>query len=98
MRGDVDVESGRAQRGEIRNRGFGTWQYDEIGVARQHAACAHANKLDARLGLERIEIVEIGDMRQDRHRDPEAPLFLPRESGGGKDPAAPTPARPPPAA
>ena len=41
----------------------------EIGIAGQRRARPHANEIDRGLGIERIEIVEIGDVRQDRHRD-----------------------------
>ena len=69
MRGDIDVESRRAQRGEIGDGRFRSGQNDQIGVAGQRRTRPHANELDRGLGVERIEIVEIGDMRQDRHGD-----------------------------
>ena len=43
---------------------------DEIADRQRRAALDH-DQLDVWLRRERIEIVEIGDMRQERHRDPD---------------------------
>ena len=69
MREDVDIEARLAQRGEIGDGRLGARQDNEIGVARQRIARPHPHQLDGRLGVERIEIVEIGDMRQQRNGD-----------------------------
>ena len=65
-----------AQRGEVGDRRLRARQDDEIGVARQRRARPHRDQLDRGLGVERIEIVEVGDVRQDRHRDAHARLRL----------------------
>ena len=59
----------RAQRREIADGGLGARQQDQVGIARQRVA--GLDQLDAhiRLGAQRVEIVEIGDARQPRHRD-----------------------------
>src|SRR5580704_19180075 len=81
----VDVESSIAQSCEISDRRFRAWQYDEIGVAGDRAARSNANDFNRRLGIERIEIVEIGNVRQDRHSDPDScarlrwPVLLQRQ-------------------
>ena len=69
MRDDVDIEARLAQRGEVGDGRLGARQDNEIGVARERLARPHPHELDARLGVERIEIVEIGDMRQQRNGD-----------------------------
>ena len=73
MRGDVDVEAGAAQSRKIRDRRLRAGQHDEIGIARERRTRPHAHQINRGLGRERIEIVEIGDVRQDRHRDFDAP-------------------------
>ena len=70
MRGNIDVESGSAQRGKIGDGRLRAGQHDEIGVARKRLARPHVNEIDVGLSIERIEIVEIRDMRQDGNDDP----------------------------
>ena len=92
MGGDVDVEAGGAQRRKIGDCRLRAGQHDQIGVAGQRAAGPHADEFDRGLGIERIEIVEIGDVRQDRHGDAYARVFLRRPA------VRRAPAHPPPAA
>ncbi len=81
MRGDVDMEPGGAQRLKIGDGRLRTGQQNQVGVAGQRYSRPDANELDSRLGIERIEIVEIGDVRQDRHRDAQARVGLCRPRG-----------------
>src|SRR5262245_64026557 len=78
MRVNVDIEAGFAERGKAGHGRPGARQDDEIGIAGQRLAGADAIETDRRLGLERVEIVEIGDMRQDGDGDPEARAGLRR--------------------
>ena len=77
MRGDVDVEAGAAQNREIGDRRLRAGQHHEIGIARERRTRPHVHQIDRGLGRERIEVVEVGDVRQDRHRDFDAPGVLP---------------------
>ena len=69
MRGDVDVKAGGAQRSEIGDGRLRARQDHKIDVAGQCRSGPQPDQIDRRLGLQRIEIIEIGDVRQDRHRD-----------------------------
>src|SRR5262249_49020007 len=62
-------KSGFPERREVRDRRLRSWQNHEVGVARQCRAWSDLDEFDGRFGLKRIEVVEIGDVRQDRHRD-----------------------------
>ena len=73
MRGDVDVEAGAAQNRKIRDRRLRAGQHHEIGIARERRTRPHVLQINRGLGRERIEVVEVGDVRQDRHRDFYAP-------------------------
>ena len=77
MRGDVDVEAGVAQRVQARDGRLRARQDHEIDVARQRRAGMNADQIDIGLRLQRIEIVEIGDLRQDRHGDLQLGAFAP---------------------
>ena len=78
MRGNIDVESGGAQHRKVGDGRFRAGQHHEIGVAGQRRTRAHANEIDVGLGVERIEIVEISDMRQNRDCDTHPRLRLRR--------------------
>ena len=80
MRGDVDIESGRTQGREIGDGGLRAGQHDEIGIAGQRRARTNAHELDVAFRVERIEIVEIGDVRQDRDSDAHARVRLRRRT------------------
>jgi len=67
-----------AWRSEVRDGRLRSRQDDEIGVARQFRARPHPHEIDRGLGFQRVEIVEIGDVRQHRDRDPDAPMGLRR--------------------
>ena len=69
MRGNVDIEAGCAQCRQISDRRLRARQDNEICVARKCRAGTNPHEIDLRLGIERIEIVEIGDVRQDRDDD-----------------------------
>src|SRR5580658_1467812 len=81
----VDVESSVKQRREIRNRCFRAWEHNQIGIARNWIARPDADNVNCRLGIERIEIVEIGNVRQYRDSDPDScarlrwPVLLQRQ-------------------
>ena len=47
----------------------------------QRRSRPHPNEIDEGLGIQRIEIVEIGDVRQDRHGDAYARIALRRPVG-----------------
>jgi hypothetical protein len=66
---EVDVPALRPQRVEIGDRRLRAGQQHEVGADRQRLAPAHHHHAHARLGPERVEVVEIGDVRQERHRD-----------------------------
>ena len=58
-----------AEKGEIRERRFRPREDYEGRVARQGLPRPHEHQFDRRLGAQRIEIVEIGDARQQGNRD-----------------------------
>src|SRR5712691_3118397 len=64
MRQNVDVPPFAPQKGEVGERRLRTRQDDQPGIARQWRPRPDQHKLDPRLGGERVEIVEIGDARQ----------------------------------
>jgi hypothetical protein len=64
VREDVDIPAFAAQRGEIGERRFRSRQDDERRIARQRVTRPHENQLDAGLGAQRVEIVEIGDIAE----------------------------------
>ncbi len=68
---DVDVPALAAQEFEIRERRLRARQDHQRRIARQRPAGPDHDQLDPRLGAQRVEIVEIGDARQYRHRDAE---------------------------
>ena len=68
MGGDVDVPALCTERSEVGDGGFGSRQHDEIADG-EGKSLLHHEHLDVGLGGKRIEIVEIGDMRQMRHRN-----------------------------
>src|SRR6185437_9493902 len=72
MRHEIDVEAGVAERREVVDGGLRARENNKCRVARQSGPRLHAHQLDRRLGVERIEIVEIGDVRQDGDRDLDA--------------------------
>ena len=69
MRRDVDIPVLRTQEREVGNRGLGPRQDDQRGIAGQRLTRWHHNQPDAGFVRNRIEVVEIGDPRQHRHRD-----------------------------
>ncbi len=71
---EIDVEPGLAECRQVRDRGLRAGEDDGIGIARQRCAGTHPDEIDRRFGFQRIEVVEIGDVGQDRHRDPD-PAF-----------------------
>ena len=64
MREQIDVPALRAQEGEIAAGRLRAGDDDELGIAGDRFARTHHHEIDARLELQRIEIVEIGDPRQ----------------------------------
>ena len=70
--GDVDVEAGFAQGAEVGEGGLRAGEEDEGGVAGQGLAGADEDEVDVGLGLEGVEVVEVGDVRQDGDGDAEA--------------------------
>ena len=77
VRGDVDVEAAFAQRRERRNRRLRARQDDEVDIAGQRRAGMNADQIDIRFRLQWIEIVEIGDLRQDRDGNLELRVLAP---------------------
>jgi hypothetical protein len=77
--GDVDVPALGAQRRKVGDRRLRARQHDEGGITRQRRAARHEDDLDRRLLLQGVEVVEVGDARQHRHRHLEA---RPRFRGG----------------
>ena len=72
MGGDVDVEAGGAQGAEVGEGGLRAGEEDEVGVAGQGLAGADADEVDVGLGLEGVEVVEVGDVGEDGDGDAEA--------------------------
>ncbi len=68
MRQDVDVPAFAAQKHEIGDRCLRAWYDHQRRVARYGATRPDDVDLDTRLGPQWVEIVEIGDPRQQRHR------------------------------
>src|SRR5215471_10657668 len=92
MGDEIDVPSLAAQRFEISDRSFRSRQNDERSVARQRLPRLDKDKLDPRLGAQRVEIVEIGDARQYWDGDADRRLLFALPFRG----SLPLPARPHP--
>ncbi len=69
---DVDGEAGGAQAARSAMVDFRAGEDDEVGVGGEDGACAKAEEVDGGLGVERVEVVEVGDVGQDRDGDAEA--------------------------
>ncbi len=82
MRGDVDVPALLAQCGEIGDGRLRPRQDDQVADGEGAAALDH-DEVDIGLGRQRIEIVEIGDMRQERDGNPDL-AAAPRVAGTNK--------------
>src|SRR5581483_7934544 len=80
MRRNIAIKTGGPQRRETGDGRLRARQDDEIGSAGKRSAWRYAHELDVGPGLQRIEIVEIGDVRQDRHGNAHAPV-RPASSG-----------------
>ena len=80
MGGDVDVEAGGAQGAQVGERGLGAGEEDEVDVAGNRRSGADAQEIDVGLGREGVEVVEIGDVGQDR--DGDADPAAARRGGG----------------
>ena len=78
MREKIDVPPFASQEFEIGDRRLRARKNDKRGVARQRLPRPDHDQLDRRLHAQRIEIVEIGDPRQQRHHNPDAPPPLTR--------------------
>src|SRR6516165_10470621 len=78
MRQKIDVPPLAAQEPEIADCRLGTGQDHQRGVTRQRMPGPDHHDLDPRLEFQRVEIVEIGDVRQERDRNADAtsPLTL----------------------
>jgi hypothetical protein len=70
---DVDVPALRAQERHVGNRRFRSRQHDQRGMGGDRRAGRNHRHLHLRLLPQGIEIVEIGDARQDRAGDQLAP-------------------------
>jgi len=57
------------KKGEIADGGFAAGQNDDVGIGRNGFTRSDENQLDAGLHAQWIEIVEIGDAGENRHRD-----------------------------
>ena len=91
MGGEVAVPAVAAEVDEVGDGRFRAGNDDQPGILRQRPARRDEDDLDLRLGLQRIEIVEIGDARQHRHGDLQRAGFARRQG-------APAPPNPPTAA
>ena len=74
MGSNVDVKTGAAQRRKVCNGRFRARQNNERGIPGQRRRGPHPHQLDRRLGIERVEVIEIGNVRQDRNGNPHARL------------------------
>ena len=75
---DIDVPALSDEGIHIAARRFRARQDNQIGIARQRRTVRDHHQIDVRLRGKRVKIVEIGDMRQDRHRDLERPALAAR--------------------
>jgi hypothetical protein len=66
---EVDIPAFPAQEGQIGERRLRPWEDHHGCVARQWFARPHQKQLDRGLQPQRVEIVEIGDVGEGRHRD-----------------------------
>src|SRR4029077_1068680 len=69
VRQDIDVPAFAPQTSEVGERRLRARQDDEHGIARQRCSWPDQHKLDRGLYRERVEIVEIGDARQEGDGD-----------------------------
>ena len=74
---------------EVGDGGLRAGEDDEVGVGREDGAGAEAEEVDLRLGGERVEVVEVGDVRQDRHGDAQAAADRGRRRRRGRGRARP---------
>ena len=95
MRLDVDVPALRAQKDEIADGGFAAGKNDDFGLGGNRLARPDEDQLDVGLHAQRIEIVEIGDAGENRHRDDSRGRRTMRRD---RDRPHPPPAAMPPAA
>ncbi len=70
MRQEIDVPALLPQKGEIGEGCLGARQDHQGGVKRQRLPRPDQHQLDTGFGAQRIEIVEIGDVWQQRRGDP----------------------------
>ncbi|MNX85565.1 hypothetical protein D3C86_1174090 [compost metagenome] len=67
MRLDINVQASILQHGKVGDSGFRTAQQDQTAIGRNCLARPHADQFDIGFHVQGIEIIEIGNMRQDRH-------------------------------
>jgi hypothetical protein len=80
MGGNVDVPALLAQERQVGDGRFRAGQQHQVGVAGQRPARPEQVDRHVGLGAQRVEIVEIGDPRQERHDDADRPA---RPAGAG---------------
>ena len=69
--GDIHVPALGAQHREVRERRLGAGQHHQIGGAGQRGAARDELDRHVRFGGQRVEVVEVGDPREHRHRHPD---------------------------
>src|SRR3984893_15325982 len=77
MREKIDIPALAPECGETGDRRFRAGQNDERRPGGQGLAAFDHDDTDIALQIKRIEIVEIGDARQDRNRDRDWPPARP---------------------
>ena len=75
MGGDVDIPAFGAQHVEVGAGGFRARQDNHGGVHRDRLAGLDEDHVDVGLGGEGVEVVEVGDSRDSRHGDDDAPAL-----------------------
>ena len=68
VRADVDVPALRPHHGKVGEGRLGAGQDHQVGIARQGLAARHEVDRHVGLGDQRVEVVEVGDARDNRHR------------------------------
>src|SRR5579875_2040440 len=71
IRQKIDIPALVAENRQIRPHGFGAQEQNQIRIRRQRPPARHEQEIHLRLQAQRVEIVEIRDMRQQGHGNPQ---------------------------
>ena len=73
MGGEIDIPALLPQVSEIGNGCLGAGENNQVRIARQRLTRRHHDEVHIRLGDQRVEIVEVGNMGQARNGNPDRP-------------------------